>query len=96
MRENKWRAARYGLDAEIIVDDKGQQVRSLRESILELASDLEPVARELGCADELGKVEQLLQVGASYQRQRAVAAAHDGDLRAVVDSLMAEMDDGVL
>lgn len=96
VRENKWRAARYGLDAEIIVDDKGQQVRSLRDAVLELASDLEPVARELGCADELGKVEELLRVGASYQRQRAVAAAHDGDLRAVVDALITEMDDGVL
>jgi carboxylate-amine ligase len=96
VRENKWRAARYGLDAEIIVDNKGQQVRSLRDAVLELASDLEPVARELGCADELGKVEELLRVGASYQRQRAVAAAHDDDLRAVVDALITEMDDGVL
>jgi carboxylate-amine ligase len=71
-------------------------VRPLRDAVLELASDLEPVARELGCADELGKVEELLRVGASYQRQRAVAAAHDDDLRAVVDALITEMDDGVL
>jgi carboxylate-amine ligase len=37
----------------------------------------------------------LLAAGASYQRQRAVAAAHDGDLRAVVDSLLAELRDGL-
>ena len=40
-------------------------------------------------------VERILAVGASYQRQRAVAAAHDGDLRAVVDSLLAELRDGL-
>jgi carboxylate-amine ligase len=37
----------------------------------------------------------VLAVGASYQRQRAVAAANDGDLRAVVDSLLGEMRDGL-
>ncbi|MCW2696634.1 MAG: glutamate--cysteine ligase, partial [Modestobacter sp.] len=40
-------------------------------------------------------VERLLTAGASYQRQRAVAAAHDGDLRAVVDSLLGELRDGL-
>ena len=37
----------------------------------------------------------MLAVGASYQRQRAVAAATGGDLKAVVDSLLAEMRDGL-
>jgi glutamate---cysteine ligase / carboxylate-amine ligase len=40
-------------------------------------------------------VTQVLAVGASYQRQRAVAAAHDGDLAPVVDGLIAEMRDGL-
>lgn len=95
VRENKWRAARYGLDAEIVVDDLGQSVKPIKEAILDLADDLEPTARKLGCAEELMKVEQMMEVGASYQRQRAVAAAADGDLRAVVDGLLTEMDQGV-
>jgi carboxylate-amine ligase len=33
--------------------------------------------------------------GASYQRQRAAAAASNGDLTAVVDLLLAEMRDGL-
>ena len=32
LRENKWRAARYGLDADIVVDDKGT-VRPVRQAI---------------------------------------------------------------
>jgi YbdK family carboxylate-amine ligase len=95
VRENKWRAARYGLDAEIVVDDRGQAVKPVREAILDLAEDLEPIARKLGCAEELMQVERILDRGASYQRQRAVAAANGGDLKAVVDSLLAEMDEGV-
>jgi carboxylate-amine ligase len=54
-----------------------------------------PTAARLGCDAELADVERVLTIGASYQRQRAVAAQHDGDLRYVVDSLLAEMDGGL-
>jgi carboxylate-amine ligase len=94
VRENKWRAARYGLDADVVVDEKGT-VRPVRQAIAELAEELAPTAKRLGCEAELADVERLLTAGASYQRQRAVAAAHDGDLRAVVDSLLGELRDGL-
>lgn len=94
LRENKWRAVRYGLDADIVVDEKGT-VRPVRESIAELVEELMPVARRLGCEAELADAHRLLAAGASYQRQRAVAAAHGGDLRPVVDSLLAELRDGL-
>jgi carboxylate-amine ligase len=94
LRENKWRAARYGLDADIVIDEK-ETVRPVRQAITDLVEDLEPIARRLGCAAELADVERVLATGASYQRQRAVAAAHDGDLCAVVDSLLAELRDGL-
>ena len=73
LRENKWRAARYGLDADIVVDEKGT-VRPVRQAILDLVEDLTPTAKRLGCEAELADVERVLAVGASYQRQRAVAA----------------------
>ncbi len=94
LRENKWRAARYGLDADIVVDDKGT-VRPVRQAILDLMEDLTPTARRLDCEAELRDVERVLAVGASYQRQRAAAAAAGGDLTAVVDSLLAELRDGL-
>ena len=94
LRENKWRASRYGLDADIVVDEKGT-VRPVRQAIVELVEELRPTAKRLGCEAELADVLRVLEVGASYQRQRAVAAAHDGDLQPVVDSLLAEMRDGL-
>jgi carboxylate-amine ligase len=54
-----------------------------------------PIARRLYCAEELEAIPRLIERGASYQRQRAVAAAHHGDLAPVVDSLIAEMRDGL-
>jgi carboxylate-amine ligase len=67
----------------------------VRQAILDLVEDLTPTARRLGCEAELHDVERVLSVGASYQRQRAVAAASGGDLRPVVDSLLAELRDGL-
>jgi carboxylate-amine ligase len=94
LRENKWRAARYGLEAEIIVDERGT-VRPVREALTDLVEELMPTAKRLECATELADVLRVLEVGGSYQRQRAVAAAHDGRLEPVVDSLLAEMRDGL-
>jgi carboxylate-amine ligase len=92
-RENKWRAARHGLSADLIVDEHGA-TRPLREAIAELVHDLRPLAERLGCASELDDVLGILETGASYERQRKVAADNGGDVRAVVDSLLAEMRAG--
>jgi carboxylate-amine ligase len=94
VRENKWRAARYGLDAEIVIDNAGS-LQPVTEAITDLVDDLLPIARRLDCERELESIPRLIQRGASYQRQRAVAAANNGDLAAVVDSLIAEMRDGL-
>lgn len=93
VQENKWRAARYGMDAIIIVDSAGRE-RLVTEDLAEALQRLEPVAKRLGCAAELHRVERIVATGASYQRQRAVAREHNGSLKAVLDSLIAEMRAG--
>lgn len=92
VRENKWRAVRYGLDAEIIRKD--ESTVPVRVALLELADELRPTAERLGCGEELARIGEVVSGGASCDRQRAVAAAHGGDLDAVVDSLLAEFDAG--
>ena len=91
VQENKWRAARYGLDAEVIVGADNSE-RLVTDDLDELLNRLEPVAARLDCARELAQVAEMPGRGASYQRQRAVAAATGGDLRAVVASLVHELE----
>jgi carboxylate-amine ligase len=55
---------------------------------------LEPVAAKLGCSEELADVMKIIERGASYQRQRRVAAEHNGDLQAVVMDLVQQMRKG--
>jgi glutamate---cysteine ligase / carboxylate-amine ligase len=91
VQENKWRAARYGLDAIVILDAESNE-RLVTEDLDDLLTRLEPVGRSLGCADQLASVADIYRLGGSYQRQRRVAEDHDGDLRAVVDALVSELD----
>ena len=88
IRDNKWRATRYGLDAVVITDDSGATA-PLRDEIYELLRDLEPVAWRLGCVEELAVASEVLECGASSDRQRA-AHAVDADLTSVVDALVTE------
>jgi carboxylate-amine ligase len=93
IQENKWRAARYGMDAIIILDAAGKE-QLVTDHLLETLNRLEPVAAKLGCADELADVEKIISRGAGYQRQRRVAAEHGGDLQAVVLDLVKQMRNG--
>jgi carboxylate-amine ligase len=90
IQENKWRAARYGLEAIVILDAEGTE-RLVTEHLLEVLDRLEPIARALGCSDELADVEGILQRGAGYQRQRRIAEENDGDLRAVVLDMVQQL-----
>ena len=87
-RENKWRAARWATDAEIIVDEHGRLQR-LSDAIERLVSDVTPTAERLGCAEELCGVQRILEAGPSYRRQRKVYE-ETGDFREVVASLVGE------
>ncbi len=93
VQENKWRAARYGLDAIIILDAAGNE-QLVTEHLRATLRRLEPVAAKLGCSAELADVENIIQRGAGYQRQRRVAAEAGGDLRAVVLDLVKQMREG--
>ncbi|MFB2554989.1 glutamate--cysteine ligase [Herbiconiux liangxiaofengii] len=94
VRENKWRAARYGMDAEIILNSAGDEqlvTDAIRGELVRLA----PTAEKLGCTAELDQVNLILEHGASYQRQLRVAEANGGSLHAVVASLTKELRHGL-
>ncbi|KUP28097.1 glutamate--cysteine ligase [Actinomycetes bacterium M1A6_2h] len=88
-QENKWRAARYGLGAVVIKDAQNHQT-PLTEDLTDVLNRLEPLAAELGCAQELAYVETMMSGEAGYLRQRRIAQENGGDLRAVVRDIVAQ------
>jgi carboxylate-amine ligase len=93
--ENKWRAARYGLDGKLI--DFGKQIelpaRSLVREMLDLLAE---EIDELGSRKEIEPIYRMLQTGTGADRQLRVHDAHEGDLKAVVDHLIEETVQGVV
>ena len=88
VRDNKWRATRYGLDATVITDESGTTA-PLRDELYELFRELEPVADRLGCLEELRVASEVLEHGATYERQRAILA-QAGEMTDVIDALVSE------
>jgi carboxylate-amine ligase len=72
--ENRWLAARHGLEAELI--DAGGGRRPVRELTPELLSELRPHAAELHCEEQLDGVEDLLRGGNGALRQQMVFEAN--------------------
>ncbi|QTH59547.1 glutamate--cysteine ligase [Corynebacterium hindlerae] len=89
--ENKWRAARYGMDAIIITTRDTDEVL-VTEDLELLLSVLAPIAEKLGCAKELGYVREIMASGAAYQRQRA-EFERTGNWGTVVDLACTELEE---
>lgn len=72
MEENKWRAARFGLGAEVMTPRPEHHTLPMREGIEYWLRTVEPIAEELDCEEELARVRELIERGPSYVRQRRV------------------------
>lgn len=88
--ENKWRSARYGMDAILITDGNGTE-QHVKETIAELAATLTPYGEKLQCLDDLSEIDSICRRGAAYERFREVARLNGGSRDAVVEHMRAEM-----
>lgn len=88
--ENKWRAARYGLDA-LVITSRDTHERWVKDELADLVEELAPIAEELGCSRELQLVSEIVDKGAGYQRQRQRFAQSGGDWKQVVAATAEEM-----
>jgi glutamate---cysteine ligase / carboxylate-amine ligase len=86
--ENKWRAARDGLDGKLI-DLERDQERPARAAVLALVERVEPAAARVGCREELAEVERLVERGTGADEQRRVYE-ETGSLLAVAQWLAEE------
>jgi carboxylate-amine ligase len=88
IEENKWRAARWGLDGQLIDFGKKAEV-PMRDLALELLELVDDVLDELGSRKYVEYVHTILREGTSADRQLRVFR-QTGDLRAVVRHVIAE------
>ena len=91
--ENRWRAARYGIDGKLI--DFGREAEVEERSLLnELLEFVASEADELGTHREMAHIERIMREGTGADRQLA-AYARTHDMKAVVDQIVAETYEGL-
>ena len=95
IEENKWRAVRYGLDGKLL--DLGKQAEVPARDLIHEMIDwfLRDVIDEMGTRTEVEYAYRILEGGTSADRQLAAFAKSDGSVRAVVDQLVEETQDGI-
>jgi len=86
--ENRWRAARYGIDGKLIDFGKEAEVdeRSLLGELLEFVST---EVNELGSEKEMAHIERIVREGTGADRQLA-AWNRTQDMKTVVDHIVDE------
>lgn len=88
VRQNKWRACRYGTQTRL-VDAYTYEQRTVGETVDELLAELAPTAEELGCRPYLEHVRKLAH-GPSWADRQLAILHETGDSAEVVRRMAAE------
>ena len=94
INENKWRAARYGIQGKLIDFGKQEEV-PYRDLCGELLDFVDDVLDDLGSRHEVEYIRQILDHGTGADRQLAVFEQTGGDLIKVVDYIVEETKQGL-
>jgi carboxylate-amine ligase len=93
LMENKWRAARYGINGKLIDFGKQMEVPE-RELIEEYLAFVDDVVDELGSREEVEYIRTIMKNGTGADRQLEVFR-QTGDMKAVVDYIIEETEAGL-
>ncbi len=94
LMENKWRAARYGLDGKLI--DFGKQTEvPVRDLIYEYLNFVDDVVDELGSREEINYIHTIMENGTGADRQLRIFQ-ETGDLSKVMDYIVYETEAGLV
>ncbi len=93
INENKWRAARWGVDAKLIDFGRQEEV-AFPVLINELLEFIDDVVDELGCRTEVNYVYQMLEQGSGADRQLKIYE-DTNDLKKVMEYVVAQTKQGL-
>ncbi len=93
LMENKWRAARYGIEGKMIDFGKETEV-PVRDLIYEYLHFIDDVVDELGSRSEINHIHRILENGTGADRQLRIYQ-ETGDLTKVMDYIVYETEAGL-
>jgi len=94
IRENKWRACRYGIEGEFITED-GRSTVKAKDALREIMDWVGPDSRALGSYGHFKMVDEIIRGGTGAARQ-VLTWKEKGDLKEVVRVMNEELAGEVL
>lgn len=86
VRQNKWKAVRYGIRAELI-DPVTHKTIPVREMVFFLYEKLKPYAEKLKCMQELNHIITMVDHSSGAERQLELYEKHNHNLKSVVEAM---------
>lgn len=93
VRQNKWKACRWGLGADLI-DPVTHRGIPVRQNVYGLYERLKPYAERLGCVQEFNHLITMVERPSGAEHQLALYDKFDGDLNRLVQALLEDPEIG--
>ena len=90
--ENKWRATRYGIDANLIVDENGNQA-SIRDEIVNTINTLSPEIEALKVSSSIDRILNKVKSGHAYYKNQMSIYAKNKDIKEVIQTDIQKLKD---
>ena len=81
--ENKWRATRYGMDADLIIDEDGNQA-SIKDEILNTIKNLSPEIEEFNLSSNMDRLIGRIKSGHAYYKDQMYTYSKNKDINDVI------------
>ena len=81
--ENKWRATRYGMDADLIIDEDGNQ-ESIKDEILNTIKNLSPEIEEFNLSSNMDRLIGRIKSGHAYYKDQMYTYSKNKDINDVI------------
>jgi carboxylate-amine ligase len=91
IQDNKWRATRYGLDANIIVDENGN-LQNLKGLVIDTVEKLLPIANELECANELNSLVEIVENDTPPYVRQIIEYEKNNDFKDIIKLYINELE----
>ena len=88
--ENKWRATRYGIDADLIIDEDGTQV-PIKDEIINTINNLSPHINDLNLGSSMDRLVNRVKSNHAYYKDQINIFNKNNDLRDVIRNDLAKL-----
>jgi carboxylate-amine ligase len=94
IQENKWRATRFGMDADIIMDEGGN-LQNLKGAVMETIDKILPISESLQCRDEVLKLGDIVENNQSPYQRQIMQYQLENSFQDILISAIEELENGV-